>query len=160
LKKRVLIVKILVILVLLMSFFCSYRSGTYTNTLKWPGWWEVVQEEYYAERLTEHDMSVVEACAQRLSITPDRVILTLLYHPTVPNSSHWETCEEPERFSRIEAIQSTFRLHSGVAYRLTHRGRSNFWQYIVSQGMNSSDVNITLFERLSPPNKVLARSQR
>jgi len=152
--------RVLIVLVLVVFLFLSYRSGTYTNTLRWEKWWVVVQKDYYSGQLTRHDMSVVEACAQDLDITPDRVILTLLYKPNTPNPSHWETCEEPERFKRIDYIQKTFIVHRAVAYHLTHRGRSNFWQYLVGQAENSDDANIAAFERLPLPTETLAQSQK
>lgn len=153
--------KFLVVVALVVVFlFLSYRSGTYTNPLRWEKWWAVVQKDYYAGQLTQHDMSVVEACADELGITPDRVILTLLYKPNTPNSSHWETCEEPERFGRIEYVQKTFLIHRGVAYRLTHRGRSNFWQNLIGQSGSRNKSDVVLFEQYLLSEKNLAQSQK
>ena len=137
--------RLLVVFFLVLFAFLAFRSGTYENNLRWPKWWAST-ESYYGHRLSHHDKSVVEAAAEKVDVHPSRVILTLLCQPTVPNSSHWEGCDDEERFGRISVVQASFRVHRGVAYRLTHRGHGSSWQWLIGQNGVIEKSDIARFE--------------
>lgn len=105
---------------------------TYTAPIRWPAWWTAIRP-IYGSALNAHDIAVVEDIALREKITPDRVILTLLYDPQTPNSGHWEGLDEDEvaRFERIGGIQGHFSWHRSTAYKLRSGGQTpGFWGYL------------------------------
>lgn len=144
-KKTAIIFGILAVVSFLVAQ--AIESGLYQqDQLRWSAWWQRVQKEHYSNRLSSHDISIVERCATSVGVTPDRVISTLLYRPSVPNSSHWEEYGD-DRFVRIAKIQRTFSINRGVAYRLMHRGCGSKISWLVGQADGPKKKEAELFER-------------
>jgi len=98
--------------------------GSWTAPVQQTAFWAKATA-IYGQRLSLHDKSVVEKVAKQVGVSPDRVILTLLYGTEVDaDMSKVEglTQEELDRLGRIADIQRYFDFHPGVRYRLTHRG--------------------------------------
>lgn len=94
-------------------------QGTWTAPIKHTAFWAEATA-IYGQSLTDHDKAVVEQCAKNVGVTPERVILTLLYGQNPSVSEGVLLSKETEsRLNRIAAVNEYFIGHPLVAHRLS-----------------------------------------
>jgi hypothetical protein len=92
----------------------------------WTRWWNGMNTSLYQGRLTDQDRLVVESCAKRLNITPDRVIRTVVLGTKAPAVNVYEQYprEEADRYMRIQKIWEWAERYPETFFALRHAGRS------------------------------------